>query len=302
MDKQASPAKAALEKLIGILHGQGRVRVWSLVITIFGDAIVPRGGDVPLQVLQSVMERLRIESGALRTAMSRLASEGWVERRRDGRNSYYRLAEQGRHAFDEATQRIYAAGPPEWDGEWSVAIAMDAAATSQAGEWIEGKGFQAFGNGTWLRADTAAVPELKGVPEGLLLIKGRALRQPENIGVVVGGAVVASAYGDFAKAIAPLVNALDRGDRLEGIDALAARTLLIHDWRRIVLKSPPLPADLLPPDWPGENARALVKRVYAKLAGPSEEWLAQAGLPPLRDPAGFSSRFGIVPRIRREEI
>ncbi len=302
MDKQASPAKVALEKLIDNLHGQGRVRVWSLVITIFGDAIVPRGGDVPLQVLQSVMERLRIESGALRTAMSRLASEGWVERRRDGRNSHYRLAEQGRHAFDEATQRIYAAGPPSWNGEWSVAIATDPVANSGADAWLESRGFQSHGNGAWLRADAVGMPKLTGAPESLLLISGRAFQLPENAGDIFGKTEIACAYRDFATGTAPLVNALDGGDRLDGLDALAARTLLIHDWRRIVLKMPALPAELLPTDWPGENARTLAKRVYAKLAGPSEEWLTQAGLPPLRDPAGFSNRFGIVPRIRREEI
>lgn len=66
---------AIVDSLIERLHARGRPRVWSLVITVFGDAIVPRGGRVALATLQEVMERLRVEPGALRTAMSRLAGE-----------------------------------------------------------------------------------------------------------------------------------------------------------------------------------------------------------------------------------
>ena len=73
-----------LSPLIDQLHKDGRLRVWSLVITIFGDAIQPRGGRVSTARLQEILERMRIEPGALRTALSRLAKEGWVIREREG--------------------------------------------------------------------------------------------------------------------------------------------------------------------------------------------------------------------------
>ncbi|MET0169130.1 MAG: phenylacetic acid degradation protein, partial [Aliihoeflea sp.] len=75
-----NPAQRALESMIDRLHQRGRLRVGSLVVTMFGDAIAPRGGRVALGVLQDLMGRLRVEPGALRTAMSRLASDGWVIR------------------------------------------------------------------------------------------------------------------------------------------------------------------------------------------------------------------------------
>ncbi len=40
--------------------------------------------------------------------------------------------------------------------------------------------------------------------------------------------------------------------------AFAARMLLLHRWRRIVLHDPLLPAGMLAPDWPGHPARATV--------------------------------------------
>src|SRR5690606_38240402 len=128
------------DALVRRLHERGRLRVWSLVVTAFGDAVVPRGGRIALAVLQELMGRLDVEPGALRTAMSRLAADRWVERERVGRNSFFELASGGRHSFALATRRIYAHGPPCWSGGWTVAIASreTGAATD---EELTGNGF-----------------------------------------------------------------------------------------------------------------------------------------------------------------
>src|SRR6202000_3422051 len=82
-------------------------RTGSIAITVFGDAIVPRGGSVWLGTLLSFFETIDIDSGVVRTAMSRLAADGWLERRKVGRNSYYRLVKKGRQTFEAATAHIY---------------------------------------------------------------------------------------------------------------------------------------------------------------------------------------------------
>src|SRR2546430_10507514 len=70
-------------------------RSGSIVITVFGDAIVPRGGSVWLGTLLEFFKMLDIDSGVVRTAMSRLATHGWLERNKVGRNSFYRLGQKG---------------------------------------------------------------------------------------------------------------------------------------------------------------------------------------------------------------
>src|SRR5260370_3114631 len=70
-------------------------RTGSIVITVFGDAIVPRGGSVWLGTLLKFFETLEIDSSVVRTAMSRLTADGWVERSKVGRNSFYRLVRRG---------------------------------------------------------------------------------------------------------------------------------------------------------------------------------------------------------------
>src|SRR5258708_37971566 len=80
-------------------------RTGSIVITVFGDAIVPRGGSVWLGTLLEFFKTLDIDSGVVRTAMSRLAAAGRFERRKAGRNSFYRLAGKGRVTLAAAMER-----------------------------------------------------------------------------------------------------------------------------------------------------------------------------------------------------
>jgi phenylacetic acid degradation operon negative regulatory protein len=290
MDAPSRPADAALDRLIARLHERGRPRVWSLVITIFGDAVVPRGGRVALQALQDIMGRLRIEAGALRTAMSRLAADHWVMRERDGRNSFYRLAEEGRHAFDLATRRIYAAGPPDWDGTWTVVVAPQASSNGLSGR-MEEAGFLRVESSVYLRPGniSATAEEFAG----MLVIHGSSVEHPEAMRMLWPSEEIAVAYAAFIEAHRPLLDSLKRGGASRPLDAMAARTLLLHDWRRIVLRDPGLPLALLPKDWAGEEARSLARDIYGRLAEPSETWLTQAGLPPLANPREFGGRFGM---------
>ncbi|APH72995.1 phenylacetic acid degradation protein [Aquibium oceanicum] len=294
MNAEPPSAPMILDRMIDRLHERGRLRVWSLVITVFGDGVVPRGGQVPLSVLQELMARLRVEPGAVRTAMSRLAADHWVTRERGGRNSFYRLAEEGRHAFDLATRRIYAAGPPAWDGRWIVAVSPegDGGRRGDRGRSLRALGFVPTGPTAWLKPHTEGADPLEDLPEDMLVIDGAAARIPDGVGRLWQLGSIADAYRDLRDELAPLAAALSRGEALAPLDAMAARVLVNHSWRRIVLRDPGLPEALLPADWPGEEARETVRIVYAALAGPSEAWLDRAGMPGQVKPALFAGRFG----------
>jgi phenylacetic acid degradation operon negative regulatory protein len=289
MDAKAAPFDDALETLIRRLHARGRPRVWSLVVTVFGDAVVPRGGRVALAALQELTGRLGVEPGALRTAMSRLAADGWVVRERVGRNSFFELAAGGRHAFDLATRRIYASGPPNWSGGWTVAIAPPATAVAE--DELTGNGFIRVVPGVFLKPDLAGKGEAAVSLSHMLVIHGSSAEHPEALSALWPLREVGQAYRDLLAAWQPIAKLLRERPSPSPIAAMAARTLLIHDWRRIVLRDPGLPGALLPEDWPGEDARALVRGVYADLAAPSEAWLEGAGMPAPGDPSAFAARF-----------
>ena len=66
------------EPLLTHLHNQGRLRVWSLIITFFGDSILAKGGEVEASRIKALMQAMNIEAGTLRTALSRLTNDNLV--------------------------------------------------------------------------------------------------------------------------------------------------------------------------------------------------------------------------------
>ena len=75
----------------------------------------------------------------------------------------------------------------------------------------------------------------------------------------------ADAYLKFMKTFEPLRGWIGRRERLSDADAFTARILLIHHYRRVVLRDPLLPTALLPADWPGRAARQLCGEIYRGL-------------------------------------
>ncbi|MBO0766749.1 MAG: phenylacetic acid degradation operon negative regulatory protein PaaX, partial [Hyphomicrobiaceae bacterium] len=125
----------AARKLSALLQSFERrrpMRAGSLIVTIYGDAIVPRGGSLWLGSLLELMAGFGVEPGLVRTAASRLVADGWFERTRIGKQSYYRLSAWGAAEFAAATARIYEAAEPPWSGEMEVAIITTPAAGDRA--------------------------------------------------------------------------------------------------------------------------------------------------------------------------
>ncbi len=58
---------------------------------------------------------------------------------------------------------------------------------------------------------------------------------------------------------------VSRARTLPARDAFVLRTFLIHEYRRILLKTTDLPEDLLPPGWPGHDARRIAAEIYRRI-------------------------------------
>ena len=262
-----------LDQLVEQFHRQGRLRVWSLVITIFGDAVQPRGGRISSARLQAILARLGIESGALRTAMSRLVKDGWIERDRQGRNSYYRLSTKGNREFGPATQRIYAAPLGNSPEEWVLAVSLDRSADNRVAlekKVLDMRGL-VLGAGAYLWPWLEAPASQWMVENGLLSVAGDLDNVPAEIRESLAPK---GQRGDFESLIKDFSPLRSTAATLPPLDAMAARTLLIHRWRRIVLRGPDVPGELLPHDWPERRCRSLVAGLYHHLMQPSEHWLA----------------------------
>jgi phenylacetic acid degradation operon negative regulatory protein len=264
---------------------------WSLIVTIYGDAIVPRGGSLWLGTLLEIIAAFGVAPGGVRTAMSRLAGDGWLERTRIGRNSYYRLTEKGRATFEAATERIYFAPPHAWDGRLRLAIVENGDERGAQRASLEAIGFGPLAPGVFV-APSGDEP----LPSGVTVLNAAdvAVADARRLAdrawpldhIAEGYRRFAATFGHLPK---PELAALD--DR----DSLALRTLLIHEYRRIILRDPLLPDTLLPDGWTGRQARTLCANLYRTLVPASERWLDRHGknesgpLPPSE--ARFFERF-----------
>ena len=107
---------------------------------------------------------------------------------------------------------------------------------------------------------------------------------------------LARGYRQFLARFGPLGETLVAKSQLSPLESLLVRLLLIHEYRKVILRDPALPAALLPEDWPGREAQALCRRVYAAVVEGAEAWVSENlrsddGALPLPG-ADFWSRFG----------
>jgi phenylacetic acid degradation operon negative regulatory protein len=75
------------------------------------------------------------------------------------------------------------------------------------------------------------------------------------------------------------------------------RTLAVHEFRRILLRDPLLPAAMLPRDWPGTAAREVFAAVYRESRAGVDAFVGEAlqtALGPLPPPAAwYDERFAM---------
>src|SRR5438034_3250833 len=251
-------------------------RTGSIVITVFGDAIVPRGGSVWLGTLLEFFKALDIDSGVVRTAMSRLATDGWLERNKVGRNSFYRLDAKGRQIFDTATRHIYDPPPSDWTGRFELLLIGNGEDRDASRDALKNAGFGSPLPGVWVAPSGVPVPE-----EAARAIRLEVSAEDDNGRRLLSESWpldrTAGAYLKFMKIFEPLRGWIAKREVLSNADAFTARILLIHHYRRVVLRDPLLPTALLPKDWPGRAAREICGEIYRRLLGASEQWLDRHG-------------------------
>ncbi len=247
-------------------------RTGSLIVTFHGDAILPRGGSVWLGTLLQFLDLLQIDGGVVRTAASRLAADGWLARDKAGRKSFYRLAPEGRARFEAAIAHVYAPQPPASSDRFELILIGNGAEREAARGSLGEAGFGSPMPGVWVAPAGTPVPE--SAAAGIRL--EALLQRDEGQRLVAASwdlARTAEAYRAFVKLFAPLSDWVAAGAEPAPEDAILARVLLIHHYRRVVLHDPLLPPDLLPPAWPAHEARSFCAHIYRALLPASEHWL-----------------------------
>jgi phenylacetic acid degradation operon negative regulatory protein len=284
-------------------------RARSLIVTVWGDALAPHGGTVWLAGLIRLMAPFGINERLVRTSVFRLTQDGWLNAATYGRLSRYRLTREGMRRFDDAHRRIYARPDDDWSDGWELVLAdaVPPARRAALREELLWSGFGALGPTVFLRPtqSTRALPavlDASGVAEHVLVGTARDIpgRRPLTAAVATAWdlTMLAADYRRFLQRFGAVIDRF-RAAREGAHDpqqCFVVRTLLIHAYRRVLLRDPLLPAALLPLDWPGAAAYALCRDFYRLTHRCAERHLAATlastheDFPPAD--ATFYERFG----------
>ena len=98
------------------------VKARSLVFDLFGDYLRYRRGEVRLRALAALMACFEVPESTVRVVAARLRKEGWLESRRDGRETVYGLTDAAWRLLDEGRSRIFDRATRPWDGQWHTVI------------------------------------------------------------------------------------------------------------------------------------------------------------------------------------
>lgn len=298
-----------LDSAIQRFQKQKPIRATSLVITVYGDAIEPHGGTVWLGSLIKLLEPIGINERLMRTTIFRLTQDGWLMSDKVGRRSYYSLTGPGRRKFEQAFRRVYSATSAAWDGSWCLLMTSQLS-TEQRKLLLDDLSWQGFAplTGHLLGSPNCNTEHVRsavsaaGLDDQVVLFKTQP--QEELAGRPVRLLVkdswdldqLGQQYQTFLELFRPVWQELNDRNDINPQACFLARTLLIHEYRKLVLRDPLLPDELLPGDWEGRAARQLCSNIYRHLTPGAEQWLAESletaegPLPAASN--GFYQRFG----------
>ena len=180
----------------------------------------PRGGEIALAALLELMAALGVTEGVVRTAVSRLARDGWLEGHRAGRRSFYRLSRRGLQETADAGPRIYGPLDPAWGGKLRLAFAEAGVERT----FLERAGYALLAPGLLVAPDTALTPP-PGLPSLLGAGEPAAMRSLAARAWPV--ARVGAGYERFVRLFAEMDG---QAPGLAPLEAMAARVLLMHEY------------------------------------------------------------------------
>lgn len=241
----------------------------SALFDLYGDHLRSRGSRAPVAALVRLLAPLGITGPAVRTAVSRMAGQGWLEAVRLADGAGYALTPRALQRLDEAAERIYRHGAPDWDGRWHVIVVARVRERAHKDRLRAALGYLGYApvdETTWVSPRPSVELEALLEAERVRAERFTACYDGDPRGLLarvwdLDG--LAHAYRRWLAVAAGLVGEVgqDTPDEL----VFATRSRLVHEWRKFLFRDPGLPAELLPPQWPGQQAAELFEAESARL-------------------------------------
>jgi phenylacetic acid degradation operon negative regulatory protein len=239
------------------------VNARSALFDLYGDHLRTRKGEAAVAALVRLLAPLDIKAPAVRTAISRMVRQGWLEPIPTTAGPGYAMTPRAWHRLDQAAARIYRTHERAWDRRWHLLV-LDPIGNRSARERVRSAltflGYAPLADNTWTAAyhsdevDTVLATDRAGARSFTAEYTGDPVQLARQLWDLDA---LGEAYADWLEDARDLVGQArdpspdeSRGDER----AFAVRSRLLHEWRKFLFRDPGLPAELLPAGWPGASA------------------------------------------------
>ncbi len=241
----------------------GAAAARSLLLTILGEYVLPRGEPVWQEALVGALATLGYTPQAARQALARSGREGWLTVERHGRRARRSLTGETAKLLRSGAERIYSfAEPWDWDGRWLVLVLRVPERRREVRHQLRTRlawaGLGSLGGGVWLTPHTEREAELAAA------IRDEPAAEATSFVASLGGLgspadVVAQAWDlEVVRAhYAAFIDDFSQARASSPEACFRMQTLLVHAWRKFPFLDPDLPAELLPSRWPRRRAHEL---------------------------------------------
>ncbi|GAB3936063.1 phenylacetic acid degradation operon negative regulatory protein PaaX [Kribbella albertanoniae] len=252
------------------------------IVTLLADYTLSTRASLPSAAIVAFLADAGVSSAGARAALSRLARRGILERTKQGRHSAYSLtpAAAGKLSFGGQVM-VSAATETPWDHQWTLvafSLAQDEAARRrELRSRLRWLGFAPLYDGLWVSARD--LTEHSRTQLARLSFGAMTVFQARHTDVgsrdplqAWDTAAIHQQYESLIREWQPLLRRMQVGT-IDGAEAVAVRTEVMDNYRRLPVIDPDLPLELLPPGWLRVPTRDLFVQLYDGLATPAQQYV-----------------------------
>jgi len=230
----------------------------SALFDLYGDHLRARGDEAPVAALVRILAAVDIAGPAVRTAVSRMTTQGWLDPVELPSGRGYRLSTKAANRLDDAYSRVYRSGPPPWNGAWHLVLLPPIPSRSRRSRVASGlswAGYGEYAENLWLspypRAELAALMEAEGLTPTTAVASDFRPEQPTRAWDLDA---LGKEYDAWLTETRDLLERAREAHDDPDEAAFAGRFVMVHEYRKFLFRDPGLPDALLPERWPGREA------------------------------------------------
>jgi len=253
----------------------------SLLLTILGEYVLPRGDAVWQETLVRALVSVGYSSDAARQALARSVRSGWLVSSRVGRRSRVGLSVRTADLLASGAARIYSFGSEwVWDGRWLVLVLRVPEERREVRHQLRTRlawaGLGSMGGGVWLTPHVSREAELRdAISEAPSAVATSFVAELGSMGTPAAVAAAAWDLDQVRSAYEAFISDFEAIRPTSDEACFRMQTLLVHAWRKFPFLDPDLPAQLLPAGWPRRQAHDLFVDRHLRWADAAGSWFSE---------------------------